>query len=103
MSRIAYCLQGIPLSGAGTNSQPVNIRAGWEGISGKNYIGPRNISEIRRVVEGPVSEQEPVIGVGEPPAWYSDQQASQEPGQATGSIIMTRSSGKWSGRLFRKR
>jgi hypothetical protein len=25
-----------------------------------------------------------VIGVGEPPAWYSDQQVSQEPGQTTG-------------------
>ena len=42
--------------------------AGWGGISGKNYIGPRNISEIRAVVEGWVSEPELVISVGEPPA-----------------------------------
>jgi hypothetical protein len=33
-------------------------------------------------VEGSVSEPEPVIGVGEPPAWYSDRQVSQEPCQA---------------------
>ena len=50
----------------------------------KNYIGPRNIEEIRAVEEGLVSEPEPVIGVGAPPAWYSDQQVSQEPGQITG-------------------
>lgn len=65
-------------------ANPLITGAGWEGISGKNYIGPRNISELREVVEGSVSEQEPVIGVGEPPAWYSDQQVSQEPGQTTG-------------------
>jgi hypothetical protein len=51
-------------------------------VSGKNYIGPRNISELRDVVEGSVSEPEPVMGKGEPPAWYSDQQVSQEPRQA---------------------
>jgi len=65
-------------------ANPLISGAGWEGISGKNYIGPRNISEIRAVVEGPVSESEPVIGVGDPPAWYSDQPVSQEPGQTTG-------------------
>ena len=65
-------------------ANPLISGAGWEGISGKNYIGPRNISEIRAVVEGSVSEQEPVIGMGEPLAWYSDQQVSQDPGQATG-------------------
>jgi len=65
-------------------ANPLISGAGWEGISGKNYIGPRNISEIREVVEGSVSEPDPVIGVGEPPAWYSDQQVSQEPGQTTG-------------------
>jgi hypothetical protein len=65
-------------------ANPLISGAGLEGISGKNYIGPRNISEIRAVVEGSVSEQEPVIGTGEPPAWYSDQQVSQEPGQTTG-------------------
>jgi len=64
-------------------ANPLISGAGWEGISGKNYIGPRNISEIRTVVEGSVSEPEPVIGVGEPTAWYSDQQVSQEPGQTT--------------------
>jgi hypothetical protein len=64
-------------------ANPLISGAGWEGISGKNYIGPRNISEIRAVVESPVSEPEPMIGVGEPPAWYSDQQISQEPGQTT--------------------
>jgi hypothetical protein len=52
---------------------PLISGSGWEGISGKNYIGPRNISEIRAVVEGSVSESESVIGVGEPPEWYSDQ------------------------------
>ena len=57
--------------------------AGWEGISGKNYIRPRNISEIRAAVKGSVSEQEPVTGMGEPQAWYSDQQVSQEPGKTT--------------------
>lgn len=57
--------------------------AGWEGISGKNYIGPRNISEIRAVVEIPVSEPESLIGIGETPAGYSDQQISQEPRQVT--------------------
>jgi len=31
-----------------------------------------------------VSEPEPVIGMEEPLAWYSDQQISQEPGQTTG-------------------
>ena len=62
-------------------ANPLISGAGWEGISGKNYIGPRNISEIRAVVEGSVSEPDPGIGVGEPPAWYSDQQVSQEPGQ----------------------
>ncbi len=45
---------------------------------------PRNISELRDVVEGSVSEPEPVMGKGEPPAWYSDQQVSQEPSQTTG-------------------
>jgi hypothetical protein len=35
-------------------------------------------------VEGPVSEPEPVIEVGEPQAWYSDQQVSQKSGQTTG-------------------
>jgi hypothetical protein len=35
-------------------------------------------------VEGPVSEPEPMIGVGEPSAWYSYQQESQEPGQTIG-------------------
>jgi hypothetical protein len=65
-------------------ANPLISGPGWEGISGKNYIGPRNISEIRAVVEGSVSKPESVIGVGEPPAWYSDQQISQEPGQATG-------------------
>jgi len=65
-------------------ANPLISSAGWEGISGKNYIGPGNISEIRAVVEGSVSEPEPVIGVGEPPAWYSDQQVSQEPCQTTG-------------------
>jgi hypothetical protein len=84
-------------------ANPLISGAGWEGISGKNYIGPRNISEIRAVVEGPVSEPEPVMGVGEPPAWYSDQQVSQEPVKPQGSIIMTRTSGKWSGRLSKKR
>ena len=64
-------------------ANPLISGAGWEGISGKNYIGPRNISEIRAVVEGSVSEPDPVIGVGEPPAWYSDQQVSQEPRRAT--------------------
>jgi len=56
-------------------ANPLISGAGWEGISGKNYIGPRNISEIRAVVEGSVSEKEQMIGVGAPPAWYSDQQA----------------------------
>jgi hypothetical protein len=65
-------------------ANPLVTGAGWEGISGKNYIGPRNISEIRAVVEGSVSEPEPVIGVGEPPAWYSDKQVSQEHGHTTG-------------------
>lgn len=65
-------------------ANPIISGAGWEGISGKNYIGPRNISEIRAVVEGSESETEPVMGLGEPPAWYSDQQVSQEPGQTTG-------------------
>ena len=65
-------------------ANPLISVAGWEGISGKNYIGPRNISEIRAVVEGSVSEPEPVIGMEEPPAWYSDQQVSQEAGQTTG-------------------
>jgi hypothetical protein len=65
-------------------ANPLISGAGWEGLSGKNYIGPRNISEIRAVVEGSVPEPEPVIGVGEPPAWYSDQQVSQESGQTTG-------------------
>jgi len=64
-------------------ANPLISGAGWEGISGENYIGPRNISEIRAVVEGSVSDQETVMGVGEPPAWYSDQQLSQEPRQAT--------------------
>ncbi|MCE8425483.1 MAG: hypothetical protein J5U17_06860 [Candidatus Methanoperedens sp.] len=68
----------------GQIANPLISGAGWEGISGKNYIGPRNISEIRAVVEGSVSEQETVIGVGAPPAWYSDQQVSQEPGQTAG-------------------
>jgi hypothetical protein len=63
-------------------ANPLISGAGWEGISGKNYIGPRNISEIRAVVEGSVSESEPVTGMGEPPAWYSDQQVSQAPRQA---------------------
>jgi hypothetical protein len=63
-------------------ANPLITGAGWEGISGKNYIGPRNISELRDVVEGSVSEQEPVMGMEEPPAWYSDQQISQEPRQA---------------------
>ncbi len=35
-------------------------------------------------MEGSVSEPESVMGVGEPPAWYSDPQVSQEPGQTTG-------------------
>ena len=35
-------------------------------------------------MEGPVSEPEPVIGMGAPQTWYSDQQVSQEPGQTTG-------------------
>lgn len=35
-----------------------------------------------------------VIGMGEPPGILT-KQVSQEPGQPTGSIIMTRSSGKW--------
>ncbi|HYN44882.1 MAG TPA: hypothetical protein VER35_02685 [Candidatus Limnocylindrales bacterium] len=65
-------------------ANPLISAAGWEGISGKNYIGPRNISEIRAVVEGSESETEPVIGLGEPQEWYSDQQVSQEPGQAAG-------------------
>jgi len=65
-------------------ANPLISGAGWEGISGKNYIGPRNISEIRAVVEGSVSEPGPVIGVGEPSPWYSDQQVSQETGQTTG-------------------
>ena len=65
-------------------ANPLISGAGWEGISGKNYIGPRNISEIRAVVEGSVSEPEPMIGTGEPPAWYSDKQVSQESGQTTG-------------------
>ncbi|MCE8425359.1 MAG: hypothetical protein J5U17_06225 [Candidatus Methanoperedens sp.] len=65
-------------------ANPLISGAGWEGISGKNYIGPRNISEIRAVVEGSVSEPEPIMGMGEPPAWYSDQQVSQESGQTTG-------------------
>jgi len=65
-------------------ANPLITGVGWEGISGKNYIGPRNISELRDVVEGSVSEQESVLGEGEPPAWYSDQQISQDPGQATG-------------------
>jgi len=65
-------------------ANPLISGAGWEGISGKNYIGPRNISEIRAVVEGPVSESEQVIGGREPQAWYSYQQVSQEPGQTTG-------------------
>jgi len=64
-------------------ANPLISGAGWEGISGKNYIGPRNISEIRAVVESPVYEPEPVVGAGEPPAWYSDQQVSQEYRQAT--------------------
>jgi hypothetical protein len=64
-------------------ANPLIFGAGWDGLSGKNYIGPRNIGEIRAVVEGPVSEPEPMIGTGEPPAWYSDQQVSQELGQAT--------------------
>ncbi|MBU4222663.1 MAG: hypothetical protein KKA10_13820 [Euryarchaeota archaeon] len=63
-------------------ANPFMTGAGWEGVSGKNYIGPRNISEIRAVVEGSVSESEPVMGMGEMPAWYSDQQISQEPRQA---------------------
>ncbi len=49
-------------------AKPLISGAGWEGISSKNYIGPRNISEIRAVVEGSMSESEPVIGMGEPPA-----------------------------------
>ncbi|GFO96094.1 hypothetical protein ig2599ANME_0280, partial [groundwater metagenome] len=61
---------------------PLISGAGWEGVSGKNYIGPRNISEIRAVVEGSASEVEPMTGTGEPPAWYSDQQVSQELRQA---------------------
>jgi hypothetical protein len=65
-------------------ANPLMTGAGWEGISGKNYVGPRNISELRAVVESPVSEPEHVIGMGEPPAWYSDQQVSQEPDQTTG-------------------
>ena len=65
-------------------ANPLISGVGWEGVSGKNYIGPRNISEIRAVVEGSVSESEPGIGVGAPPAWYSDQQVSQESGQTTG-------------------
>ena len=65
-------------------ANPLISGAGWDGISGKNYIGPRNISEIRAIVESPVSESEPVIGVGDPPAWYYDQQLSQEPGQVAG-------------------
>jgi hypothetical protein len=65
-------------------ANPLISGAGWEGISGKNYIGPRNISDIRAVVEGPVSEPEPMIGTVEPPARYSGQQVSQEAGQTTG-------------------
>jgi hypothetical protein len=65
-------------------ANPLISVAGWEGISGKNYIGPRNVSEIRAVVEGSMSESEPVKGMGELPAWYSDQQISQESGQVTG-------------------
>ncbi len=65
-------------------ANPLISGAGWEGISGKNYIGPRNISELRDVVEGSVSEPELITGTGEPPSWYSDQQASQESGQAAG-------------------
>jgi hypothetical protein len=65
-------------------ANPLMTSVGWKGISGKNYIGPRNVSEIRAVVESPVSEQEPVTGNGEMPAWYSDQQVSQESGQTTG-------------------
>jgi hypothetical protein len=65
-------------------ANPLISGAGWERISGKNYIGPRNISELRMVVEGSVSEPESVIGTGEPPAWYSDQRVSQELGQTTG-------------------
>jgi len=63
-------------------ANPLMTGAGWERISGKNYIGPRNISELREVVEGSVYEPEPVMGMEEPPAWYSNQQISQEPGQA---------------------
>jgi len=65
-------------------ANPLITGAGWEGISGKNYIGPRNISELREVVESPVSEPEPVMGMGEPSEWYLDQQVSQEPVQTTG-------------------
>lgn len=63
-------------------ASPLITGAGWEGISGKNYIGPMNISELREVVEGSAFEPEPMTGTGEPPAWYSDQQISQEPRQA---------------------
>lgn len=63
-------------------ASPLITGAGWEGVSGKNYIGPRNISELREVVEGSVSEPEPVMGTREMSAGYSDQQVSQEPRQA---------------------
>jgi len=56
--------------------------AGWEGISGKNYIGPRNITELREVVEGSTPEPAPVIGAGEQPAEFSEQSSSLEPRQA---------------------
>ncbi len=61
-------------------ASPLMAGAGWEGVSGKNYTGPRNISELREVVEGSASE--PVMGMGEPYAGYSDQRVSQEPGRA---------------------
>ena len=35
-------------------------------------------------MESSVSEPEPMIGVGEPQAWYSDQQVSQETCPTTG-------------------
>ncbi|MFH0903746.1 MAG: hypothetical protein V1854_00975 [Methanobacteriota archaeon] len=64
-------------------ANPLITGAGWEGISGKNYIGPRNISEFREVVESPVSELEPMIGIGETLAGYSNQQILPESRLAT--------------------
>jgi hypothetical protein len=64
-------------------ANPLITGAGWEGISGKNYIGPRNISEFRGVVESPVSDLEPMIGIGETLAGYSNQQILPESRLAT--------------------